>query len=237
MKPIRVWWPTGPEPGNFGDMLTPVLLRHFGYDPIWVGVEHAELLCTGSIARLAQPGQMILGSGVMRRQDRPSPEATYLAVRGPKTREIVIQAGGSCPEIFGDPGLLLPLVYDPATSKKHDLGIVPHYVDYTWAVTALKGHHIISPLRPDPRNVARDILECREVLSSSLHGIIVAHAYGIPAAWVRFSNRLNGDGTKFADYAASVGVELVPYESVEEAVPVLPEPFDTGPLEEAFRCL
>jgi hypothetical protein len=46
-------------------------------------------------------------------------------------------------------------------------------------------------------------------LSSSLHGLIVAHAYGIPAVWCDFADRphaIAGDGTKFHDYFASIGL-------------------------------
>jgi len=35
----------------------------------------------------------------------------------------------------------------------------------------------------------------------------VAHAYGIPAVWVKFSNKLFGDNIKFYDYFASVGIK------------------------------
>jgi len=64
-------------------------------------------------------------------------------------------------------------------------------------------------LNADPLEVARQIASCTKIVSSSLHGIIAAHAYGIPAAWVQFSDKLSGDGIKFADHFASVGSELV----------------------------
>jgi hypothetical protein len=40
-------------------------------------------------------------------------------------------------------------------------------------------------------------------VSSSLHGIIVAHAYGVPARWVRWRHD-SGDGIKYLDYFQSV---------------------------------
>jgi hypothetical protein len=54
----------------------------------------------------------------------------------------------------------------------------------------------------------KQILACEHILSSSLHGIIVAHAYGIPAVQVQFSDRIFGDGVKYHDYFLSVDLEV-----------------------------
>jgi hypothetical protein len=60
----------------------------------------------------------------------------------------------------------------------------------------------------DVESVIDDILACENMASSSLHGIIEAHAYGISACWIeRTGTGLIGDGTKFFDYFSSVGIE------------------------------
>lgn len=229
---IRTWWPTTPRPGNVGDIITPVVLGGLGVPVTWASLDKAGLISTGSIVGHARARHTVYGSGAMWRGDRPDPEARYLAVRGPLTAELVRRNGGECPDVYGDPALLLPHVHDAPVEKRHDLGIVPHYID---ADLVTEGH-TIHPVRANPLDVVDEIRACHAIVSSSLHGIIIAHAYGIPAAWVKLSDRLTGDGTKFHDYAASVGVTLIPYRTVDEAVPVLGA-FDTGPLLAALDAL
>ena len=52
-----------------------------------------------------------------------------LAVRGPRTRKILLELGIDCPEIYGDPALLMPLFYKTSQIKKYKLGIIPHMKD------------------------------------------------------------------------------------------------------------
>src|SRR5690606_2919216 len=93
------------------------------------------------------------------------------------------------------------------------------------------------PTRRSPELAVVDqIRACRVILSSSLHGLVVAHAYGIPAAWVQFSDKLSGDGSKFRDHAASIGVELVPASDIHDASPVVGQ-WDHRPRMEVVRCL
>lgn len=223
---LTAWWSRAPRPGNLGDVLTPIIMAGLGRAVAWTQRNRADVLAIGSVIRFARPGQCVWGSGAMWAHDRPSPKAEYLAVRGPLTGEVVRKAGGDDPGVYGDPALLLPLVHSAPVKQVHELGVVPHYVD-----NAPVGPWVtISPLSADPLSVVDRIRSCKAIVSSSLHGIIVAHAYGIPAAWVRLSDRLDGDDTKFRDYAASVGIDLVPWQSVDAAQPVLPEPFDTATL-------
>ena len=194
----------GDKPQNFGDVLTRNILEYFGIDFQHTNKQKdANMFATGSIARLAKPGDTVLGSGMIRKGEKANPEAIWRSVRGPLTRDNVIRCGGECPEIYGDPALMLPL-FCGESEKKHKIGIVPHYQDYN-KINKKYGNKfkVINLVNTDPLSVAREITSCEKIISSSLHGIICAHAYGIPAARVRFS-KLHGDDSKFADYYASV---------------------------------
>src|SRR5690606_17293123 len=71
---------------------------------------------------------------------------------------------------------------------------------------------VIDLMTMDVEEVTRQILSCERTISSSLHGVIVSHAYGIPSVWVEFSNKIFGDGIKYRDYLESVEI---PYYQAE----------------------
>jgi len=54
------------------------------------------------------------------------------------------------------------------------------------------------------------ISACDVIVSSSLHGLIVADAYVVPSRWVAPENSIKGDGFKFRDYEAQRGVAFSP---------------------------
>ena len=52
--------------------------------------------------------------------------------------------------------------------------------------------------------VIENLCDCERIVSSSLHGLIMATAYGIPCRWAELSDNVIGDGTKFRDFFQSV---------------------------------
>jgi pyruvyltransferase len=207
---LKVFWYRIPRPGNFGDILTPLILESYGYQVKHAVKDEADYIMVGSIARVASTRHTVLGSGVMTANPVLSPEAKWLWVRGPRTRHAVLANGGDCPQIYGDPALLLPRIVSPSKEKKHKIGIIPHYIDYVWTEKNYHDHNVIKIINADPKLVIEEITSCEKIISSSLHGIIAAHAYGIPAAWVKFSNQLAGDDTKFHDHYEAVGLTAQP---------------------------
>lgn len=211
---MRSWWPKTPKPGNFGDILTPYIYKKLtGKELKYTHhsvLKRRDLLCVGSIIKFAKDNVNVWGSGIMSIEHEVNPRANYLAVRGPITRDKIIAAGGKCPEVYGDPALLLPMFYNPKPKKQYNYGIIPHYVDYESVREQMKGSNanVINVLGSDIEKFIDEVLKCDRIISSSLHGLIAAHAYGIDAVWAKFSDKLNGDGSKFKDYFQSVGIEM-----------------------------
>jgi hypothetical protein len=195
------------------------------------GDPRRKYFVAGSIAGYAQESCVVWGSGIMSRADQISPRATLLSVRGPLTREAALACGARCPEVYGDPALLLPWLYRPPAVPRRGMGVVPHFSDKP----RLQAH----PLGPDVvrlvdvqssvESFVDQIASCEFVASSSLHGIIVSHAYGIPAVWIKFRDLPSGDDSKFRDYFLSVG------EPAPEPLRVDPSGVDPARVAEGVR--
>jgi len=164
----------------------------------------------GSILAHADEHTIVWGSGLqgtIRLRGKP---LEIRAVRGPMSRAELLQQGIDCPEVYGDPALLLPRFYTPKSRPpRYELGLVAHRKDAR--------DPRIRELGRDPRvrsidmrttgmSVIDAFLDCRRVVSSSLHGLVVADAYGIAAGWIRVSERIPGGFFKYHDYHASIGV-------------------------------
>jgi hypothetical protein len=202
------WWTGVP---NFGDALAPLLLEHFSdIDVEWDTVSRASIASIGSILEHIPPlwDGYILGSGKLMEFSRlhlHTNTAKILAVRGPLSARGV-------PGNFalGDPGILASELVGPQ-EKKWDLGIVPHWQDDQLAArftSLIKPPHtcvVISP-QQDPLTVLRMIGSCRRIVTSSLHGMIVADSFGNIPRRVEICPKMEKDGGdfKFRDYSASI---------------------------------
>ena len=89
--------------------------------------------------------------------------------------------------------------------KKRGVGIVPHYTEYEDFKNNYPGYKIINLNTYNIENTIDEICSCEYILSTSLHGIIVAHAYGIPALWIK-KKQLAIDDFKFKDYFSSIDI-------------------------------
>jgi hypothetical protein len=146
------------------------------------------------------------------------------AMRGPDTKSYF---SSSLPEVYGDPGLLVPLLYPlPPHDKDEavDLCLIPHYIDQNLppikdvirrvGKTSVK-IRLINIQTCDLVNYITDMTGCKRILSSSLHGLIFGIANGIPGIRMVLSNKVYGDHFKFKDFYEGIRhPELYVYEDL-----------------------
>lgn len=195
---------------NVGDALTPWLIKKLGlYDSAWVspGFNSEHYLVTGSVLNWSNEHSVVWGAGLASWKDEVNPGADIRAVRGP----LSLMRARSCgwarkitPPALGDPALLVPILL-PKSVHSGRCGIVPHYVDMArFNQTDMGNVDLIDPLLPVEEFCAK-VSACSFILSSSLHGLIIADAYGIPNEWAKFGDGIGGDSMKYWDHFASVG--------------------------------
>lgn len=209
---IKAYWWTAVD--NFGDRLAPLLLSRFGYlDAELVPIAEAEVTSIGSILEHIPSDWTgyIVGSGLLRETSalKFNPyNAKILALRGPLSARGI--RGNFA---LGDPGLLSnELVV--REDKQWDLGILPHWQDKELAdkfqrlIPSKFSCRVIDPTS-NPLTVLREISASKRLVTSSLHGMICADAFGIPRR-VEYCTKLDADGGlfKFRDYSASIQCEF-----------------------------
>lgn len=184
------------------------LRSRFFHKPYYLGI--GSLLTHFSI-----DNAVVWGSGVMSKDKKIIGKPKEVrAVRGPLSRKCLLDAGIDCPEVYGDPALLLPVYYSPKVEKKFKLGIVAHYSDMNHqlleSINKEDGVHIIKVR--DYGNwldFIDQINQCEVIASSSLHGLIVSEAYGIPNVWIKFDDTPSDD-IKFHDFFLSMNNDREP---------------------------
>ena len=192
---------------NVGDLINPYLVEKISgrktHNIRSKMIRHVVGL--GSMFHMANSNSLIWGSGIIS-DDVDFRKMTNChsvnAVRGQLTKNILIEnsviSSSNLP--LGDPGVLMPDFYNPRVKKQYKIGIIPHYVDAELAF--LKGieDSVVIDVRQDPESFVDELLKCECVISSSLHGLILADSYSVPNKWVSFSDNITGGNFKFRDY-------------------------------------
>jgi hypothetical protein len=210
---VAAFWCRTPSRPNFGDALTPWLIRAItGHHPLFVRPEdpRPKYIVTGSIISSAGPRCTVWGAGILSRADVVSSKARLLAVRGPLTRARALECGADCPAVLGDPALLLPRFRPPPNNPRRGVAIAPHFSDRPRLHLAASTELRVVDMQGPVEEVVDLIASSELVLSSSLHGLIVSHAYGVPAVWVKFCDLPAGDDSKFRDHLLAMGLDPAP---------------------------
>lgn len=228
-----VWWT---KRANFGDLFGPILVHRItGRDVVHATYTDATtppLFTVGSVLTFRRvPGALVWGSGLIKPLTAGETKAMgrweppqIFAVRGRHTREqLVRHLGWQVPEVFGDPALLAPRYLRP--------GPAPSAVRGRPIVIAHGIHEALFEQRPDltdvavpvsptqgPQAVIDAIAGASHCVASSLHGVLTAHAYGVPWTWLRVLDQpLLGDEFKFDDFFTGLNRDQVSRIDVDAA--------------------
>lgn len=197
---------------NFGDYLSVVvvgeMLRRVGVTDT-IPQKNGRLLAIGSIIHFAQDNDIIWGSGVNGKVDREDHRFNSLDIRmlrGPRTKRFLEEIGihVDC-TVFGDPALLIPhlfpkLQYRP---KKGKYIVIPNLNELEHVKKLVPSEvKLVSPVGYW-KKIVDEILTSDLVITSSLHGLILAEVFGVP---VRFVHPIGGETLfKYEDYLEGTG--------------------------------
>lgn len=181
-------------------------------------IKRADMIAIGSIMNRERKARgwllprrlHVWGSGTDAPDRVFSDRHYYHAVRGKLTRDQI--DGGQVQGVaLGDPGLLVSDWWEgrPRPGKRYRLGFIPHYVDRQAAVVdyamTLSGVKLIDVYWPI-EEILRTVQECEFIISSSMHGLIVSDAFGVPNRRIAISRGVISD-YKFDDYYSAFGLD------------------------------
>lgn len=198
------------EKPNWGDRLSPLLLKHFsGVSSQWERPGKSDVISLGSLLEHLPSYYegYVLGTGRLYPQGRTNlytNTATVLALRGPLSAQGI---PGSY--ALGDPGMLADELITDKPDKEFDLGIIPHWTDHNLVSRFAQSKAVVINPDDDPIAVVTKIAKCHKIVSSSLHGLIVADAFHIPRRFEVPEGVTSEVGLfKYRDYHQSIGETL-----------------------------
>lgn len=177
-----------------------------------------HLLAIGSILQTSCKWSQVWGAGFMNARDHFRGGEVF-AVRGKYSDMMLQRMGYKGCNVYGDPALLMPLLYKPNKIAKYKIGIIPHWSETEFFKALYADKYKVIDLRTtDVEQVIDDVCSCERIVSTSLHGIIISHAYSVPALWISNCN-IGTDGTKFFDYFSSVDIhQYAPFRDFDEII-------------------
>tara|TARA_B110001450_G_C17660430_1_gene496955 strand:- start:524 stop:2302 length:1779 start_codon:yes stop_codon:yes gene_type:complete len=200
-----------PYTNNFGDQLgVDVAIAASRCRSMDHGI---RLYGLGSTLHHAPKGNAVIwGTGAMQYglKETSASQLTVRAVRGPLTLHVLGEGAKSALRLDpstpqGDPGLLAPMLMPTVFRRckpNHAVCVIPHHNDeayfanHSFQRISVESHY---------KKVIHEIAQCALVASSSLHGIIVAEAFGVPARWLQpddSPSHSSESTNKFCDYFA-----------------------------------
>lgn len=220
MSDLKVYWWKSENKSviNLGDEISGAICSYAAKRPVsWAPLDECDMVSIGSI--LAWPFREqyikerktachVWGSGLMSPETIKQNEKIHVhSVRGYLTK-CMVDTETDVP--IGDPGILVADIWEPSPTKKYKIGIIPHKSQIKKSMFhdlhAKLNHSVFIDLtNPDVPGTLDLISSCEYVMSTSLHGLIIADAYKIPNIWMKTPDIHKGKSWKFYDYFSSIG--------------------------------
>jgi pyruvyltransferase len=204
-----------------------------------------KIMGIGSVLTHTCIGDIVLGTGLSFASKDARPESQVwknlndtltkiLSVRGSDTRMRIMEQNVDCPAEYGDLGvtaslLIWPDLY-PSSTPPHDVCVVPHATDSTLKKEAAEHRPMVQVLSISPAkpvDLTKSMMDCKLIISSSLHVLMIADAYGIPTRWYHGPDSNQVD--KYNDYYRGVGTDRS-----SDYATTLVDAINMGPMEPAL---
>ena len=177
----------------------------------------SDEFCLSMAERIAGslfPKTYIWGTGFISREQKETPfyrkNMIFQAVRGELSRERcerLLKQNLKIPT--GDGGILAVEVLKERQKKTYRVGVIAHYKEQNHPIFKTIAEKFqdscLINARQDPLSVIKQIDQCEYIISSSLHGLIIADSLGIPNIHIYVTDAMLGDGFKFDDYYSAYG--------------------------------
>ena len=228
---------------NVGDTLSPLIV-HWMLDKKQIPDDKhipklRHLMAVGSVVGRGRFDVTLWGTGILKPSKAESikKQSKYRrydirAVRGPQTRKVLIDAGYDCPDVYGDPAILMPFIYPASVEKKYQTSLILHHRTEIISegktdqeaykllipkeLVASGALHIINPKTADFRLFIDEIVSSERIISTSLHGIILAETYGVPTVFLNWG--VADQLIKFKDWYESTDRTMDYASEFEEAL-------------------
>ena len=233
MKKIKVYYAKVP---NMGDMLNKEIIEKiFNYKVVRKNYLFGEISGIGSglgnytlegplwkrilkrASNIFSPNVYIWGTGFISYKSHDDKlykkNMKFCALRGELSKKRIEKLLNHNLDnvVLADAGILASLLLEQKIEKKYDIGIIAHYKEKDDPIfDKLRNQYdnsIFIDVQDTPINVITKIASCKHIISSSLHGLIIADSLHIPNVHIIVSNKLLGDGFKFDDYYSAYGLK------------------------------
>jgi hypothetical protein len=192
----------------------------------------------GSIMHSLPQNIDVIGTGVNPNHPNINKNLNILALRGQLSKDYLINEKGYKIGniVMGDPALLIPRLFpewlEPLeNNSNNNIGLIPHFNDIEHVNKYMK---IINELNIDccyPNQPAINVINFIRskdiIISSSLHGIIVAEMLGKKTKWIMYSGSLKSESKfKYLEYYNSTNrYDINPASNIKEALEMeIPDP-------------